>query len=153
MNKSLAVFFILIVFQYIQLIYSREVHFWKLDGEECFDICDKRGKPYYWCNTVESGLRNCSKQDGYDLFNRKCINGCDSTKRKGCEVEIINSSKKKTIEKQECSEVRDIPKTYTNSSEVCKNTCSFYKKNYSWCYTNKGWGYCDEITFITFKKN
>lgn len=106
MNKSLAVFFILIVFQYIQFIYSRQVHFWKLDGEECMDDCDKRGKAYYWCNTVQSGLCNCSKLDGYDLFGRKCITSCDSTERKGCAVEITNPLKKKTIERHECSEVR-----------------------------------------------
>lgn len=141
------VFTTLILLEIINLTYSRQVHFWLSDGEECLDECAKRKEEYNWCNTVQTGWRKCSVRDGFDSYDRPCIKGCNSTDTKGCKVNIAGWTSGAT----ECSEVRTIPESYTKKGDLCRNTCGKYGRSYYWCYTIKNWDYCTPTTFVTFK--
>lgn len=147
MKYFFQVFLIFILLEIIHLTYSKEVHFWLLDSEECLDGCAKRKEKYYWCNTVQSGWRKCSFRDGFDSYDRPCIKGCNSNVTKGCNVNIPGWTSGPT----ECSEVRTIPDSYTKNGDVCRNTCGKYGKSYYWCYTIKNWDYCTPTTYVTFK--
>lgn len=140
MNCLCKVFLILIVVKTITS--SRHVNYWKYNGDECITECSRGGYPYNWCYTVLKKWRYCSATDGYDIYDRKCVNGCDSNQKLGCL--LSESSSAGPSRREECSEIRILPTDWTIRSEPCINTCATYGYSYSWCYikTNYKWDYC-----------